>query len=368
MAHLASARGESVRTLDRYLIKEMIVPLLLGTLVVVVMFQANWLIALYREFKLDRVPAQAVAQYILLKTPGFLQMTLPVGIALASSLALSRLARESELTAIRGAGVPIRRILVPVLALGLLVSAANFAVGEYVMPRTEKRARQLQTEIGMLGSMQPLKQNVMISLDRYAAFFAGVSAQGDRIELNDITLIENRGNGETLVIRAPRGTYENGDWAIQQPTTLLFRGATVISFETATKPLRIFERISVPQFFLTQQAEEKTIEELRQSIDQGKRQRMDTTFAEVTLHSKYAVPASCLVFALTGPVMAIAFVRRGPFVGVLLSLVVTLLYYNLYIIGTQIIGRNGWLPPLASAWLPNLLLLIGGLLWLRRLE
>lgn len=357
-----------MKSLDRYVLKEMLVPLILGTVVVVVMFQANWLIALYKEFKLDRVPVAAILQYILLKTPGFLIMTLPVGMALASSLAISRLARESELTAIRGAGVPIRRILYPVLLLGLLVSAANFAVGEYVMPKSERKARQLQTEIGLLGSLQPIKQNVMIQLDRYAAYFGSVVANGDTITLTDILLVERRSSTELLLVRAPQGTYINGEWTIQKPVTITMSGATVVTFEPASKPMIIRERISVPQFFLTTQPDEQSVGEIRQAIDQGRKQFRETSNLEVALQVKYSVPATCLIFALTGPVLSVAFVRRGPFVGVLLSLVAVLVYYNLFIISTQILGRNGWVSPAVSAWVPNLILLVIGGLWLRKLE
>ncbi len=356
------------KTLDRYVVKEMLVPLILGTLVVVVMFQANWLIALYKEFQLDRVPPGAILQYILLKTPGFLQLTLPVGVALASSLAVSRMARESELTAIRGAGAPIRRIVVPIMFMGALVAGVNFFIGDYVMPRTEPRAKQLQTEIGMLGTLQPIKQNVMINLDRYAAFFGSVVANQERIDLDDILLIERKGSEDILLVTAKRGVYENGLWTIQEPVTVALRGGTVLTFEPKKDPLIIRERISVPQFFLTPQPEEQTTRQLLVLMSEARKQGRETTWLEVALHMKIAVPLTCLVFALTGPVMAVAFVRRGPFVGVLLSLLVVLLYYNLFVISTQILGRNAWVAPWLAAWAPNLLLLFMGAIWLRKLE
>lgn len=346
----------------------MFVPLVMGTLLVVVMFQANWLIALYKDFQLDRVPPSAILQYILLKTPGFLQLTLPVGVALASSLAISRLARESELAAIRVAGTPIRRVIVPVMVVGLLMSVLNFAIGDRVMPRTEPRAKQLQTEIGMLGTLQPIKQNVMINLDRYAAFFGSVVANQDRIDLDDILLIERRSNQDILLVSSDRGTYENGLWTIQKPVTVALRGGTVMTFEPKAEPLIIRERISVPQFFLTPDPEEQTTEQLLKILDEGRRIGRDTTWTEVVLHTKFSVPLTCFVFALTGSVMAVAFVRRGPFVGVLLSLLVVLIYYNLFVISTQILGRNAWIEPWVAAWTPNILLLTVGALWLRKLE
>ena len=53
---------------------------------------------------------------------------------------------------------------------------------------------------------------------------------------------------------------------------------------------------------------------------------------------------------------------------VILLLLMVLLYYNVFVISTEIFGRNGWLSPLAAAWLPNLIFIIFAVLGLRRLE
>ena len=109
-----------MKRLDRYILREMFVPFLIGTIAVVLMFQINELIALYKNFNLNAVPMTAVLQVILFKTPAYLNMTLPVGVSLASSLAISRLTRESELTAIRSAGVSILRVVRPVMIAGVV--------------------------------------------------------------------------------------------------------------------------------------------------------------------------------------------------------------------------------------------------------
>lgn len=108
----------------------MLPPFLIGTVFVVLMFQGNILIALYKNLNLSMVPIKGILQFVLFKTPEFLTLTLPIGAGLASSLALSRIVRESELTAMRAAGTPIRRILFPVLVMGLIVSILNWFCAE----------------------------------------------------------------------------------------------------------------------------------------------------------------------------------------------------------------------------------------------
>lgn len=357
-----------MKRLDRYLLKEMITPLFIGTIVIVLMFHANMLIALYKDYQLSSVPAQAILQLLIYKTPQFLQMTLPVGIALASSLAVSRLVRESELTAIRVAGVPILRVLLPVAIAGVAMSAVNFYVSETLMPRTERQARKLMSEVGVLALAPQFRSDVVLRIQTFAAWIGSVQREADdSLLLHDILLVERRGNDESIIINAQEGTYRNGVWEIKGARTLQLKGTTVFGLKSNTS-LVLNERISIPDFMMTAQTEEQSIEELRTQIDSGKRTGRDTRWIEVNLYTRYSIPISCLVFSITGPAMAILFSRRGAFAGILASLVLAWVYFNMHVVSTQILGRNGWVSPVLAAWLPDLVLFIVGIVIIRRLE
>jgi lipopolysaccharide export system permease protein len=358
-----------IKTLDRYVLREMFVPFLIGTVSVVLMFQANMLIALFKTLSLTHVPPGAIAQLLLFKTPNFLQMTLPVGVALASSLAISRLARESELTAMRAAGMSIRRVVRPVVFAGLAVAALNFFVVERVMPPSEFKARRLMNDVQMLALNPDFRSNVTINLKNYTASFGSVTrgrAPGE-VVLNDVTLIERRSPKEIVLITADRGTYKEGNWTILAPYFRYLKGNDLISASTQ-RDLKILEPISVPDFFLSPTQEEKSMVEILAAIKQAKLLRQDTRGLETALHTRLSVPAACFVFALTGSMFAVWMSRAGPFVGVLFSLAMVLAYYNAFVISTEIFGRNGWLPPIAAAWLPNVIFFLLGLWAIRRAE
>jgi lipopolysaccharide export system permease protein len=346
----------------------MAAPLFIGTVAVVLMFQANLLIALFRDLQLAHVPAGAIMQLILYRTPGFLSMTLPVGMALASSLAISRLTRESELTAIRSAGVPIMRVVAPILLIGAVVGAANFWLVERVMPAGEQAARRLSNEIGLIALNPQFRSNVVLSLQNYTAMIGTVHrGQGDQVLLNDIILLERRAFGEAVLITAPSGLYEDGEWRIDRPLVRVLQGDRLLSARTEeSMPIR--ERISVPDLFISPTPQEQTRADLRKAIDEARRNKRDSTALEIAYHVKFSVPAACFVFALTGPVFAVWLARRGPFVGVLLSLILVMLYWNAFVISTEILGRHGWLSPVMAAWLPNVLFFGLGMLALRRAE
>ena len=127
-----------MRKLDRYLLGELLVPLLIGTVVIALLFVANDLIAIYKTFNVDAVPRLAIVQMLLYKLPSWMNYTFPIGMALGASLAVSRLARESEITAMRAAGIRVSRILLPIVVAGGLVSVANYLVVERLIPPATK--------------------------------------------------------------------------------------------------------------------------------------------------------------------------------------------------------------------------------------
>jgi lipopolysaccharide export system permease protein len=357
-----------VKKLDRYIYSELISPILIGTLFVVLMFQANEMIALFKNLNMSAIPPKAIAQYILFKTPEFLILTLPMGTAVGASLAISRLVRESELTAMRASGASILRVLRPVFFMGILVGLINWSVSEYLVPKSSQDARRLQNEYGMLGVSPTFKSDVMIKIQRYQAFLGAVQRVGqNQIQINDILLVERRPNSEVLLIVSPSGHYAAGVWKIENPKTFRIQkdSLTALSSETT---MTINEKIQIPEFFFSAQASEKTAAELREAITQGRKLKTDVTALEVAYNTKFAVPVSCFIFAMAGGAMSLIFSRRGPFVGTLMSLICCWLYFNLHIISTEIIGKNSWTSPAAAAWIPNGLFFLLSIILIRRSE
>ena len=110
------------------------------------------------------------------------------------------------------------------------------------------------------------------------------------------------------------------------------------------------------------------IQELKQKIQDLQKLGQYTRNYEIEYYVKYSTPTMCLIFALVAPIFSIKFAKQGGFIGVLVSMFVVLLYFNAWVICTQIIGKNPSVNPAIAAWLPNILFLIAGLFGLRSLE
>jgi lipopolysaccharide export system permease protein len=343
-----------VRKLDRYVLKELFVPMLVGTLVIALLFMANEFIAIFKNFEVTRLPFSAVMQMVFFRMPYWLSLTLPAGTAIGVALAVSRLARESEITAMRAAGVPIRRIFVPVTVVGLLVGVANFFIVEELIPPAAQKYKSVTNQASVIGSAPAFKSNVMLQLDRYNALFGNIQRQkGGTVLLQDIVIFERPKAGETALYIAPQGTYKDGVWDIPGAFCYFMEGTDLLVGETTH--LKINEVVRVGDLFVQPTPEETTAKELRVAIERGRANKVDTTNLEVAYHVKYSLPASCIVFALAAAAFAVTMMRSGPFVGLIVSMGLVMLFYNVHIVSTEIVGRQGWLPPLASAWLPDVL-------------
>jgi len=360
-----------VKILDRYVLRELMVPFLIGTVAVVLMFQANTLIFQLKTFSLSAVPPLALLQLILYKTPGYLNMTLPVGMSLAASLAVSRLTRESELTAMRVAGARVFRVCMPIMAFGLIVSIGDYLITEKVMPKSEARARTLQTELAILGLAPDFKSNVVINLRNYVANFGSVArGKNSSVQLSKAILFERPRVDEVNIYTAETGLYKDGVFTLRDYSLWTIKGTdlTLVRPNNTKKDMVINEPKTIESFFSNPMNEELTTEELAAAIKEYKKAGSDTTSMEVAYHVRFAVPATCIIFSLVAPIFAVWFARSGGFIGVLLSIFIVFLYYNAHIISTEVLGRNGLVPPWLSAWLPNFIFMAFGILGIRRLE
>jgi lipopolysaccharide export system permease protein len=130
-----------MRVLDRYIVKAVcgsvvLVMAVLLTLLALFLFinEQGWVgVGSYGNLQ--------AARYVLLNLPATLVQFLPVAALIGSLLAMGTLARGSELTVMRAAGIGVWRIGVSVMLAGLLLVPAAAVVGEFLAPPLTQVAR-----------------------------------------------------------------------------------------------------------------------------------------------------------------------------------------------------------------------------------
>ena len=142
-----------MRLLDRYLLRELLVPLaycLGGFLILWVAFD---LFGELSDFHKLRLKPGDIAGFYLVKTPEFLINVVPIAFLLALLYTLTNHARQHELTAIRVAGISVLRLPMPYVFVGFLLSVGLFALNELWVPQSRDLSGQI------LAHRQPGRQN-----------------------------------------------------------------------------------------------------------------------------------------------------------------------------------------------------------------
>ena len=148
----------------------MVVPFIAGFSVVLILLVGN---IVYNNMALivSRLPQwPQVLYYILLKTPYFVMLALPAGALFGCSLAISRLARDSETTMMRMAGVSVKRILLPVFIVGALICCVAYLFQEKVMVWAEKESTQVFTRLWNTPGPLPVEARVVFWADNYCFY------------------------------------------------------------------------------------------------------------------------------------------------------------------------------------------------------
>lgn len=350
--------------MDRYVFRETLIPLGIGTGAVTLMLIGNLLFNFAQWFFTYGVPFTAVLQMVMYYTPYLMVLSLPVGTAVAVALTVNRLTRDSEITVIRMAGVSLRRLFRPLILLGLLMSALNFWLNERIVPQSMKEFNALKNRMFLMQPVPNLASNAVLKVQNYVITIDTAEQRGNRVYLKEVLLIQKEPRGGWIVTLAPEAVYDEGLWVLSRPTVHYYQPNGQVGEVTKSDRAIINLRVAIEDFFTSPMPEELTSTELREQIARGRQTGSNTRNLEVTYHLKFALPAACLILAICCPVLSLWFARAGSFVGVLLAIVLVFVFWNTLLL-FQLLGNQGFLPPVLAAWSPNLFFGLAGfyLLW-----
>lgn len=131
--------------LDRYIFREVLQSWLAVTAVLLAILMANQFARILGEAAAGALPREAVFTLVALAGVDFLITLVPVGLFLAVMIAFGRLYRDSEMAAMMGCGVGVRRAFRPIFKLGFLVTALTAYLALQVGPWAEATSADLRT-------------------------------------------------------------------------------------------------------------------------------------------------------------------------------------------------------------------------------
>ena len=133
-----------MRLLDRYLVRELLVPLGACLACFLIFWVGFDTLSRLEDFQREKLRLPDVLLFYWYSMPELLLTVLPVGLLLALLYALTHHARHHELTAIRSAGVSIWRMVTPYLVLGFGFSILLHALNDVWLSDAPERAQKVR--------------------------------------------------------------------------------------------------------------------------------------------------------------------------------------------------------------------------------
>ncbi len=367
------------RLLSRTLFREIFVSAVLGC----VLFTSVLFLFLSRplfEFVVRNPgPWRTVARLFSLVIPQTLPYTIPLGVLVGTLLALSRMSADGEVTAMRAAGVPGRRVAPAVLSFAFLAMAVTAASTAWLSPwavREGYRLRNVLMETQLSADIQPrFFEERFPGVVLYARdIVQGPTILWKKIFLADVKPSAERGNVPAVTLASE---------AIAQPDAPRNRiqltlknyvkyeaGADAEKYQTYTSPhddesLEAQRPPAVAPARPTVQMDTPPLYKAAYQDPGADADRLLET--RIELHQRLAMPFACIVLALAGIPLGLSSRRRGKSPAVVLTVALAFLYF-VSLIGTTSLARQRSLPPEIAMWLPSMGFALLGVLLVARLE
>jgi LPS export ABC transporter permease LptG/LPS export ABC transporter permease LptF len=323
----------------------------------------------------NSAPLPSIAEIFFLTLPTAFNVTIPMGVLVGMLIGLSRMAADSEITAMRASGIGATRfvwMLAPFVIASWIVALANSV---WIAPRSASELVQLQNSMKnaqVSFAVQPrvfyenFQNKVLYVQDASSAegaaawkgvFLADISdVAGPTITIaqravmvaddpNSLSLHLQNGEQHQTNLRDPEqyniSTFQESDVPIDLPTA----NNQQKQREAAVAELSTRE--------LLNRAKDRDLSKARWSITEFQR--------------RLALPTSCIVLALVGIPLGLSSKKGGKATGFVLAIALVFAYYFLSLAGVAM-SRQGKLPSWVAVWIANAVFLVAGVFLLRMVD
>ena len=289
--------------ITRYLLKNLLLATVFVAAALTAIIWLNLLLDRLSLFINSDASAGMLVRLVLLSTPQFAEVMLPLALVAAVLFVYSRMAADNEIVVMRASGVSHSRLARPALVLGAVMAAALACFTTYLTPTCFYRMHVLRQELAREYSAFLLREGVFNSFGDGLTIYVRSRKPGGEVDglliydtredkSRPVTVIAKRGivrmDGEAPAIILYDGVREQGEPATGAVSRLHFEQYAFEVVMPAEKTLRA-----------PRTADEMTLAQLFQPPAGGARQTRgehDAFLAEA--HRRIVIPFNAIGFAL----------------------------------------------------------------------
>ena len=368
-----------MRLLGRYIFREVVSSAVLGTVLATFVLFLQSLDQLFKVLVGSNADPRTVAALFFWALPPVLPVTIPFGVLVGILIGLGRLAGDSEIVAMRAAGVSSRKVVLPVM----LFATLGLGVAAFSSLRLAPLAMRQRTEI--VRSIEAAKISADIeprvfdeSFPDHILYVGEVrpgdqgQAQWSPVFIADVAPPQQRSSGMKEKADGPMITVAEQAIAVSDPlhNRIQLSLSGVATHEMGKDSESNDARSSSSQQVLD--AKPPSLDSFN-SYSMSTRQLLHYRGPEwvemgIELHRRFAFPVACMVLALVGIPLGIKTRKGGKSAGYVNAIFLAFFCYYLSWIGLTKMAKAQFLPIPTAAWLPNSVLGLVGLIFVARME
>ncbi len=360
----------SIPLIDRWLLGQLLPPMLFAIgAFTAVSLSVGIMFDLVRKIVEFGLPFQVALKVLILKLPGFLVLSFPMSMLLATLLAYGKLSSNSELLALKSLGVQNRRIIFPAVLLSIFMTLLTFTFNDSLVPMSNRGAENtMRTSLGKAISSEEGKH---IMFSRYGSQLDKSNKVSDSTEnlthifyakyfrnnfMEEVTLIDFSRIGMEQILKAEKGEFDQNKnlWIFYDGRLTITQDSGDISFINFNEykyPLgegpRELAKVPSDANDMTVRQAIKAESLYRKAGNNKEARRM-----RVRIQEKFTLPAACIVFGLIGSSFGVRSISRSSkSQGFGLSVLMIFGYYLLSFFSSSL-GVKGIFNPVLAAWAP----------------
>lgn len=366
-----------MKIIDKYMLKQYLVPFGYCVGAFSLLYIVLDLFDRFDDFMEVKAPVGDILlyyAYFLFKVNGFVPfivVVMPIALLLATLYTLTMFARHNELTAMCASGVSLRRLMVPLMMVGLCASLFGAVVQETIGPQATRWIALYTKQV-----LKKSKDSAFVVSDYI--YHAGATHRQWLVKsfdqrtpqrLKGVKVTHERADGSlAMEITARKAEWLDGTWWFYglQRRDYDERSDPIGPVSTPSEhPVEMPEYTERPDDFMNELQNAdflSTFDLVRTLQNRPDAQGPWRTRRLVDINARLAMPWSCLVLILLGLPATAGGARRPAMRSVAFGVCALFGFYFLVNVG-MILGKRAILEPWLAGWLPNLVFLgIGG--WL----
>lgn len=366
-----------MRILTRYVLREVVSYALLGGALFTFVLFVGRLGRIVDLVVRDSASLGQVARIFGYLLPDALTMTIPMAVLVGILLGLSRLAADSEITAMRACGMSALDFVRIVSIVALLAVGVGLVNSLYLAPRSARALLALEEELKTTQAsfeVQPrvfyedFKNIVLYVQDVRPAAGAAVwrhvfvadltKTASPSVTTADSAVVvsgpDDTGTGQTVRMHLQDGGQHQVSAANPDQYDISTFATTDLPLQPAGQDETHVSRMDAPLLALP-------LKEVygRAFGGDGKKARL----YRIELNRRFSYPFACLVLMLVGVPLGLSSKRGGKSTGFVLTILLVFLYYFLSSVGVAL-AKQEKLGPIAGVWGANVLFAVVGLVLL----